>query len=128
MLTLCLRPLCTLEKGTLGTSTLGLDEHCRKTRIHQDTPDTIAASRRPQSLHIASLAANDALRSRNTPALLQARCVPGISPLHDVKKSASRSRAETVASSNMDALTFRPKASGAMRPGASASLAERYSA
>jgi hypothetical protein len=73
----------------VGASTLGLDEHCRKTRIHQDTPSTIAASRRPQSLHAICLVANDALRSRTTPALLQARHVPGISPLHDVKKSAS---------------------------------------
>ena len=89
MLTLCLRLLRTLEKGTPDTSTLGLDEHCRKTRIHQDTPRTIAALRRPQPLHITSLAARDALRRRIDPALLQARDVPGISPLHDVKKSAS---------------------------------------
>jgi hypothetical protein len=37
-------------------------------------------------------------------ALLHARNVPGISPLHDVKKYRScMSRAETVSSSNMDA-------------------------
>ncbi len=57
-----LRPSRTLEKGTFETSTLGLDEHCRKTRIHQDTPSAIAACQRPQPLHIESLAANDALR------------------------------------------------------------------
>jgi hypothetical protein len=79
-----LRPLRVPERGTLSASTLGLDEHCRKTRIHQDKPGTIAALRRPQPLHVERLAAIDALRWRGVSR------APGVSPLHDVKKSASR--------------------------------------
>jgi hypothetical protein len=69
----------------------------RKTRIHQDTPGTIAALRRPQPLHIESLAAYDALRRRGKPRR-QAYL------LFTMSRNPRRiARAETVSSSNMDA-------------------------
>ena len=90
MLTLCLHSARVPEKEPVRSATLGLDEHCRKTRIHQNTPSTIAAFQRPQPLHAISRKAHDALRLRTDTHC----CVPGASqaylPLHDVKKTASR--------------------------------------
>ena len=90
MPTLCLHPARIPEKEHVRSATLGLDEHCRKTRIHQNTPRTIAAFRRPQPLHVPSPKAQNALRLHTSAHC----CDPGMRqaylPLHDVKKTASR--------------------------------------
>ena len=55
----------TPEKEPLPPPTLGLEEHCRKTRNSSDTPSAIAVDRRPQPLHITSSKTRNALRRRD---------------------------------------------------------------
>jgi hypothetical protein len=117
------------RKGRFGASTLGLDEHCRKTRIHQNTPSAIATSRRPQPLHMTCLAASDALR-------LRARSCIAAGPARPRHISSSRCQEIRVAVRARKRLflqtwmhsCFGPKGQEAKRPGASAALAERLSA